>query len=77
MATEIKPRRAAALRPNKAHSHASRLGVVNICGHPSSTPGRVGEHGEPFVSSAVHRPTPIPTGTAATLRAITSDRLIQ
>jgi hypothetical protein len=77
MAAEIKPMRAAALRPNKAHSHASKLGVVNICGHPSNTPGGVGGHGEPFVSSAVQRPTPTPTGTAATLRAITSDRLIQ
>jgi hypothetical protein len=62
--------------PNNAHNQTAKIGIGKICGHPQSTPGGVGQ-GEPFVSSALERPTPNPNGTEATRRAFVRMRLIR
>src|ERR1022692_2142612 len=65
-AMETSSTKAAAAPPHKTHSLGSKLGRA---AQSATVPKPLTGHDGRYVRSAVHRPTPTPTGTDATPRA--------
>jgi len=63
--------KAAAAAPKRAHSETANLGNSVKAGHEKDVQMIL------TCSCAVHRPTPIPTGSDATRRVVVTMRLIQ